>query len=175
MILDRLIERSTAIESSSLQLPGNKDGAVSRMAAEKTVQRYNTYVRQKKKLGEIFRTYDTDQSGKLERAEALRMMNEIAARTRSLQHVKANQADLDLLLERTDMDGDVETVSREELLPALVLWKEMAQARAALEGPAEPMRCLRNASGSTISTSFRSTGYDFRKEGLKGSTACAIL
>lgn len=51
------------------------------------------------------------------------MMNEIAARTRSLQHVKANQADLDLLLERTDMDGDVETVSREELLPALVLWK----------------------------------------------------
>ncbi len=51
------------------------------------------------------------------------MMNEIAARTHGLQHVKADQADLDLLLERTDMDGDVETVSREELLPALVLWK----------------------------------------------------
>jgi len=57
------------------------------------------------------------------------MMNEIAARTHSLQHVKADQADLDLLLERTDMDGDVETVSREELLPALVLWKVILSMR----------------------------------------------
>ena len=56
-------------------------------------------------------------------------MNEIAARTHSLQHVKADQADLDLLLERTDMDGDVETVSREELLPALVLWKVILSMR----------------------------------------------
>ena len=56
-------------------------------------------------------------------------MNEIAARTHGLQHVKADEADLDLLLERTDMDGDVETVSREELLPALVLWKVILSMR----------------------------------------------
>ena len=59
-LLDMLIEKATAVESFSISLRGSKDGAVSRMAAQKTVQTYDAYIRQKKKLDEIFTTHDAD-------------------------------------------------------------------------------------------------------------------
>ena len=55
-----LIERATAVESYSLQLRGSKDGVVSRMAAEKTIQRHDAYIRQKETLDGIFTKHDKD-------------------------------------------------------------------------------------------------------------------
>ena len=59
-LLDMLIERATAVESYSLQLRGSKDGVVSRMAAEKTIQRHDAYIRQKETLDGIFTKHDKD-------------------------------------------------------------------------------------------------------------------
>lgn len=60
-LLDMLIERATAVESYSLQLKGSKDGSVSRMAAEKTIQRFDAYIRQKETLDDIFMKHDKDE------------------------------------------------------------------------------------------------------------------
>ena len=60
-LLDMLIERATSVESYSLNLSGSKDGRVSRMAAEKTIQRYDAYIRQKETLDDIFTKHDKDQ------------------------------------------------------------------------------------------------------------------
>ena len=59
-LLDMLIERATSVDSYSLQLRGTKHGTVSRMAAEKTVQRYDAFIRQKATLDDIFEKHDAD-------------------------------------------------------------------------------------------------------------------
>ena len=132
-LLDMLIERATSVESYSLNLSGSKDGRVSRMAAEKTIQRYDAYIRQKETLDDIFTKHDKDQSGNLDRVEVLSMMNEIIAKTPGFMHIVATEGDVEYLMATCDEDGDTETVSREELLPALALWKELAQQKDATE------------------------------------------
>lgn len=131
-MLDHLIERATAIESSSLTLAGRVDGTVGRASAMKTVERYDSYVRQKTKLDEIFGKHDVDQSGLLEKEEVLAMMNEIIKKTPSLSHITADETDVDWVIERCDSDDD-KKVSREELMSALSLWKELAQKKDAEE------------------------------------------
>ena len=71
----------------------------------KTVEKYDAVIRQKTRLDEIFRTADVDGSGKLERTEVLAMMNDLASKTPSLRHVRADEADVEWVLEACDMDG----------------------------------------------------------------------
>jgi len=130
-LLDTLIERATAVESYSLSLRGSKDGTVSRLAAEKTIQRHDAYVRQKAMLDDIFTKHDADESGKLDREEVLSMMNEIMSKTAGFAHIVATEGDVEYLMATCDEDGDTDTVSRQELLPALALWKELAQQKDA--------------------------------------------
>lgn len=84
------------------------------------------------------------------------------------------------------LSGDTETVSREELLPALALWKELAQQKDATEKQllktrAPSMRRMKTLSNMQQSastrmsrgmSSFFSTGGDAADEG--GSKACVI-
>lgn len=185
-LLDMLIERATAVESYSLQLRGSKDGVVSRMAAEKTIQRHDAYIRQKETLDGIFTKHDKDFSGNLDREEVLSMMNEIITKTKGFMHITATEGDVEYLMASCDTDGDTETVSREELLPALALWKELAQQKDATEKQllktrAPSMRRMKTLSNMQQSastrmsrgmSSFFSTGGDAADEG--GSKACVI-
>jgi len=185
-LLDMLIERATAVESYSLQLKGSKDGSVSRMAAEKTIQRFDAYIRQKETLDDIFMKHDKDESGNLDRVEVLSMMNEIIGKTRGFMHIVATEGDVEYLMASCDEDGDTDTVSRGELLPALALWKELAQQKDAtqkqlLKDRAPSMRRMKTLSNVQRSASARMSrgmsslfglGGDANDEG--GSKACVI-
>ena len=140
--LDTLIERATAIESYSLQIRGDKDGAVSKLAVAKAVERYGAYTRQQTLLDDIFGTHDVDKSGLLEKTEVLAMLNDLVQKTPNLKHITADDGDVEWVLEHCDQDQDQSTVTRQELYQALASWKELAQMQAnepdaPAEAPAE--------------------------------------
>ena len=102
--LDTLIERATAIESYSLQIRGDKDGAVSKLAVAKAVERYGAYTRQQTLLDDIFGTHDVDKSGLLEKTEVLAMLNDLVQKTPNLKHITADDGDVEWVLEHCDQD-----------------------------------------------------------------------
>ena len=57
--IDLLIERATAIETASLKVRGNKDGAVSRNELLETVLRYRDHIAEQQYLDKFFDEYDT--------------------------------------------------------------------------------------------------------------------
>lgn len=179
-MLDWLIERATAIESFSLQLSGSLHGAVSRLAISKTVEKYDSVVRQKTRLDEIFGTADVDGSGKLERSEVLAMMNDLASKTPSLRHVRADEADVEWVLESCDMDNDKTSVSREELYQALATWKELAQTKARTEPIVEEKTIGRKNShiGKAYKADAAGTAAADEEQlskSSKSSSLCALL
>ena len=57
--IDELVERATRMESSSLTLPGNKNGSVSRSDLFATVMRYRDHLSEQATLDVFFESYDT--------------------------------------------------------------------------------------------------------------------
>lgn len=70
-MLDMLIERSTAVESGSLKLRGDKDGTVSWLKLGPCIQKYDAFVRQQAIIEDYFSKHDTNQNASFDEEELL--------------------------------------------------------------------------------------------------------
>lgn len=144
--LDFLLEKATAIESFNMRIPGDKNGAVSWHQARSTVEMYHEYCRDQKYLDSVFSRFDADDNGTLDLHELPALLQEMAP-----EGVVVDASDAKYVLEQCDSDGDG-VISRDEVMPMLARWKQVAAARHAHDGD-EPS--FGEALFSRVSQSFR--------------------
>ena len=76
--LDFLLEKATAIETYTMRIAGDKNGAVSWHEARKTVELYHEYCRDQKYLDSVFERFDYDKNGTLDLQELPALLQEVA-------------------------------------------------------------------------------------------------
>jgi len=101
-------------------------GVITKENVVRTVQKFNTYLRDKETLDRLFEQFDNDRSGVLEPAELLPLLKTWAPA------VLASEDDVFFVLEHCDLDGDG-MIERSELLPMLAMWKEIALDKELME------------------------------------------
>lgn len=118
--LDYLIQKATAVVSSSLKIPGNKHGSVGWYEIRATVLQYGDYVKDQKYIDSIFRRYDVDENGTLDKDELLELLTAVAP-----EGCEADEMDVEFVMEHFDRDKDG-NIARDELLPMLGKWAQIA-------------------------------------------------
>jgi len=93
---------------------------ITKDACMKTIQKYNSYLKDKIQLDSLFNQFDKDGSGTLESSELLNVLKAFAP-----NEVMPTDADVKFVLSNCDTDGDG-SINRSELLPMLAEWKEIA-------------------------------------------------
>lgn len=99
--LDFLIEKATEVNTFSLQMKGNKNGAVSWHDTRATVARYADYCKDEAYLDAIFKEFDTDGNGELDSNELHPFLSRIAP-----EGCIVEEADLRYVFEACDPNGD---------------------------------------------------------------------
>ena len=118
--LDFLIVKATEVRTSSLNLPGRKDGAVAWHDAREAVLTYGDMVKDQAYIDSIFKRYDRDDSGTLEEGELLSLLKAVAP-----DGCEVDETDVAYVLEQTDKNGDG-VIDRDELIPMLAKWTQIA-------------------------------------------------
>ena len=121
------------MEKGKRDIAGN---SISKEATMRTVQKFNTYLKDRDELDTLFEEFDKDKSGVLEQSELLAVLCAFAPSVlptegahdleshcrRCLTAAEACADDVIFVLEHCDTDGD-RTIDRDELLPMLAEWK----------------------------------------------------
>ena len=118
--LDFLITKATAIESSSLTIPGNKDGDVSWHDVRPCVLDYGDYCKDQSYIDSVFQRFDSDLSGELDAEELLQLLRSIAP-----EEISVDMTDVEYVLQQFDLNSDG-VIDRDELLPMLAKWAHIA-------------------------------------------------
>jgi len=74
---------------------------------------------------ELMKQFDLDDSGKIEIEELLLLLKKVLRDARGAVDARMGAGDVLYILTRCDVDGDMR-LSRDELVPALALWREIA-------------------------------------------------
>ena len=117
--LDYLIEKATAVESSSLRLKGDKNGAVTNHQIRPTVLRYGQYCKDEAYLDSVFERFDHDGNGELDDAELFYLLEEVAP-----EGCTVEEADVRFVLDTCDANGDG-VITRDEVLPLVSTWTQV--------------------------------------------------
>lgn len=104
----------------SLRLPGNKNADVPWHSVRPAVLHYGDYVKDQTYIDSVFRRFDADLSGALERTELHALLVAVAP-----DEISVDEADVTFILEHFDRD-DEGVISRDELLPMLAKWSQVA-------------------------------------------------
>ena len=121
--LDYLVERATAVESSSTRIPGNKNGVVGWHDLRQVVLWYGDYCKDQSYIDSIYTRYDVDGSGKLESTEIFTLLRAVAP-----EECAVDEADVRYILESFDTDKNG-VIDRDELLPMLAKWAQVAYTK----------------------------------------------
>ena len=78
----------------------------------------------KEKLDALFARFDTSQNGLIDAEELVELLEALTPENQR-QNLKPTLADAYFLLESVDTDGDVATISRDELHDAVLLWRRL--------------------------------------------------
>ncbi|KAJ1449001.1 hypothetical protein M885DRAFT_537192 [Pelagophyceae sp. CCMP2097] len=76
------------------------------------------------KLDALFDHFDTDHSGEIDATEMIRVLVHFTPQREKL-FVKPNGADVEFVMSKADKDGDVGTISRDELHDAILVWRAL--------------------------------------------------
>ena len=118
--LDFLIEKATAIESSSMRIRGNKNGDVSWHDVRPCVLEYGDYCKDQSYIDSVFQRFDNDHSGELDAEELLLLLRSIAP-----EDISVDMSDVEYVLQQFDLNSDG-VIDRDELLPMLAKWAHIA-------------------------------------------------
>ena len=106
-----------------------------REAVLDALEKYGEYVKHAKMVNEMYNKFDKDKDGGLSRREFGRALeayernaNRAGKKSGMVVHLVVTDADLDLILEKADANKDGE-ISRNEVLPALAAWEELAEIK----------------------------------------------
>ena len=106
-----------------------------REAVLDALEKYGEYVKHAKMVNEMYNKFDKDKDGGLSRREFGRALeayernaNRAGKKSGVVVHLVVTDADLDLILEKADANKDGE-ISRNEVLPALAAWEELAEIK----------------------------------------------
>ena len=175
--LDKLCERATRIESSTLKLAGDKHGAIAWHSVLETVLCYGDYVREERFLNEIFAEFDADDSGTLDPSELAGLLRKCAP-----EGCAVDQADVDFVIQLCDVNANG-LIDREEVKPMIARWKRLSAEKWEKQQEAEkrPRGLLRLVSamqaGSPKPKSVSDIVSAARADGAQpaSSTARALL
>ena len=111
----------------------SKGDNLEREATIHAIEKYAEYIRQSKTIDEIYNTFDINRDGGLSLKEFRLALDAYERKnTRSVDGVVVKlfvtDADFELILEKADADKDGQ-ISRNEMLPALAAWEELAQMK----------------------------------------------
>lgn len=121
--LDELMKQATAIDTTG---DGVADTCgVKRDALEEVINSHYLYVQEKSQIDAIFRRFDTNQSGVLEKDQLLNLMKMYGPDVKNI-----SQSDVDFVLEKCDVSA-TGTVLPSEVLPAIAIWKELVKQKTA--------------------------------------------
>ena len=107
----------------------SKDGQIERTEVLPAVKRYRALLQHEVKMNALFDKHDTDASGVLSSEQLLALLVELARENGSSEPTA--DADLAFVLENVDSedttgDSKGDSVTREQLGPAVALWYEYA-------------------------------------------------
>jgi len=125
--LDWLVEKATAIETHTMIIHGNRHGAVGFHELRETVMRYSDYCKDEAYLDAIFKEFDDDGNEELDEDELLGLLQKVAP-----EGCEADAADVQFVMETCDLDGNG-VITRDEVLPMISRWSQIAQAKASKE------------------------------------------
>jgi Ca2+-binding EF-hand superfamily protein len=100
---------------------------ISREKILATVENYREYARQQGYLDVIFKKFDTNGSGKLEKNQLHKLLVQVSPDS------EVAEADTEFVLEHCDLDG-TNAISRDEVLPAIAKWKELVEEKQKKRG-----------------------------------------
>ena len=97
------------------------------------MEKYGEYLKHAKMVDETYKKFDADNNGVLDKREFRNALEDYEKRANRVVNglnitLFVTDADLDSILERADVDGD-EHISRNEMLPALAAWEELAAVK----------------------------------------------
>ena len=98
---------------------------VDRKLVKGVVQKWFKYMKEKKAIDDIFAKFDTNGSGVLERDQLFKLLKCYCA------NPEPDEGDVDFVLEKADLSG-TGTMRPEEVLPAIAVWKDLAEKIHAL-------------------------------------------
>ena len=93
-----------------------------RALVKEVVHKWFQYMKEKSAIDAIFAKFDTNASGVLERDQLIALLKCYCP------HPEPNEADVDFVLEKADVSG-TGTMRPEEVLPAIAVWKELAEKK----------------------------------------------
>ena len=96
---------------------------VDRKLVKGVVQKWFKYMKEKKAIDDIFAKFDTNGSGVLERDQLIKLLKCYCA------NPEPDEGDVDFVLEKADLSG-TGTMRPEEVLPAIAVWKELAEKKS---------------------------------------------
>lgn len=114
----------TSLETIMMHVSGDRDGTISKTSMSKLMLVADAFVLRSERVAELFPQYDKDNNGSLTYDELIPMLRVL------LQEVaptaRMSSGDVLYLIGKCDLDAD-NALSQDELLPAVVLWAQMAK------------------------------------------------
>merc|ERR1712216_324776 len=96
---------------------------VSKESLTEVVAKHHKYMKEKAAIDRIFREFDTNGSGVLERDQLLSLMQKYEP------EMKIVQGDVDYVLQKVDVSA-TGTILPQEVLPAIATWKVLAKEKS---------------------------------------------
>ena len=158
--LDFLIVHATRIESSSLSLPGNKNGSVPWNDAMETVLLYTDYVKEQTFIDAIFDEFDDDNSGTLDPSELPGLLAKCAP-----EGYICTSMDVDYVMSLCDVNRN-NLIDRDEVKPLIARWKSLSAERME-EQAAEPPDLMTRIRTSKALDAISNTGDVAQKVSLR--------
>mmetsp|Transcript_24083 Transcript_24083/g.33859 ORF Transcript_24083/g.33859 Transcript_24083/m.33859 type:complete len:215 (-) Transcript_24083:635-1279(-) len=105
----------------------------SRKSVVRAMEKYGEYIKESKKIDQLFKKFDYNKDGELSRKELRNALeDQERKRKRSVNGVSVvvfvEDEDLDIILEHSDADHNGK-ISRSEVLPAIATWEELASIK----------------------------------------------
>ena len=100
---------------------------MSKGTLEEVVNSHLIYVKEKSSIDAIFRQFDTNGSGVLEKDQLLALMKRYEPNVKNIQ-----DSDVEFVLQKCDV-SQTGTILPSEVLPAIALWKELAKQKSSIQ------------------------------------------
>lgn len=114
----------TSLETIMMHVAGDREGSIPKSSMSKLLVVADAFVLKSERVAELFPEFDKDSNGTLTYDELVPMLRVLLKEV--APSARMSSGDVLYLIGKCDLDGD-NALSQDELLPAVVLWAQMAK------------------------------------------------